>query len=97
MYSEPDYYCEYHYKVFCVLGDPSLHVWKDVPMAVNVAHETSINVGSNELEYTVTFVSNGQPVENAEVCLTGKKFLKQLPQMLQVRLILISCLMMLRP
>lgn len=66
-----EYYVEYHYRIYCVLGDPSIHIWKDVPLDVNVDHETSINVGNNPLEFTVTFASSGLPVANAEVCLAG--------------------------
>jgi len=64
-------YVEYHYRVYCVLGDPSLHIWKDVPLAVEVDHETTTTVGNNLLEFTATFASNGQPVVNAELCLAG--------------------------
>ncbi len=66
-----DFWVEYHYRVYCCLGDPSLHIWKDVPLAVDVDHETSINVGSNSLEFEVTFSSSGEPVANAQVCLAG--------------------------
>jgi hypothetical protein len=65
------YSVEYHYRIYCVLGDPSIHIWKDIPRAVNVNHPATINVGNNSLEFTVTFASNGQPVENAELCLAG--------------------------
>lgn len=65
------YYVEYHYRVYCILGDPSLHIWKDVPLAVDVDHETVIVVGDNQLEFTATFASNGEPVANAELCLAG--------------------------
>ena len=27
-----DPYVEYHYKIYCILGDPSMHIWKDVPL-----------------------------------------------------------------
>jgi len=67
------YWVEYQYRVFCVLGDPSIHIWKDVPKEVNVDHLSSINVGTNQLEITTTFVSNSLPVENAEVCITGEE------------------------
>ncbi len=65
------YYVEYHYRVYCVLGDPSIHIWKEIPLAVNVDHESTITVGSNQVEFTATFASSGQPVENAELCLAG--------------------------
>jgi len=62
---------EYHYRVFYVLGDPSLHIWKDVPLAVNVSHSSSVPVGYSQPEFTITFASSGLPVANAQVCLFG--------------------------
>ena len=38
---------------------------------MNVDHESSINVGTNPLEFSVTFDESGEPVANAEVCLAG--------------------------
>lgn len=64
------YDTEYHYKIYCILGDPSIHIWKDVPHAVDVDHVSAISVGFNQLEFTVTNAANGQPVPNAELCLT---------------------------
>jgi len=68
-----EYYVQYHYKVYCVLGDPSMHIWKDIPLAVNVNYSSTIPIGNNQLEFTVTFASSGGPVENAEVCITGEE------------------------
>ena len=68
-----DYWVEYHYRVFCVLGDPSIHIWKDVPQSVNVNHPASIIVGNNQLEITTTFAESGLPVENAVLCITGEE------------------------
>ncbi len=62
---------EYHYRVFYVLGDPSIHIWKDVPSDVNVSYTTSIPVGYNQPQFTVTSVSTGQPVVNAQVSIVG--------------------------
>jgi hypothetical protein len=66
-----DYYVEYHYKIYCILGDPSIHIWKDVPLAIDVDHVTTISTGMNQLEFTVTHTSSGDPVPNAELCLSG--------------------------
>jgi PKD repeat protein len=66
-----EYYVDYHYKIFCVLGDPSIHIWKDVPMAVNVNYPASIPFGNNTVEFTVTFTATGQPIVDALVCVTG--------------------------
>jgi hypothetical protein len=66
-----DYYTQYHYKVFCILGDPSIHIWKDIPRAVNVSYPAVMPVGNNEIDFEVTLASTGQAVENAQVCVTG--------------------------
>ena len=66
-----EYYVDYHYKIYCVLGDPSIHIWKDVPQAVTVNYPASIPFGTNTVEFTVTHTSTGQPVANAQVCVTG--------------------------
>lgn len=66
-----DYYCEYHYKVFCVLGDPSIHIWKEVPLEVSAQHVASLPVGNNQVEVTVSFTQSSLPAANAEVCITG--------------------------
>lgn len=68
-----DYYTEYHYQVYHVLGDPSLHIWKDVPLEVNVDHLASIQVGNNQLEVTVTFAGSGMPADSAIVCVTNNE------------------------
>jgi hypothetical protein len=66
-----DPYVEYHYKVYCILGDPSLHVWKDLPRAVSVDYPDSISIGNNQVQITVTDSATGLPVENAQVCISG--------------------------
>ena len=64
-------YVESHYKLYDVLGDPSVHVWKEVPLAVEVDHVDTVTVGYNQIEFTATYASNGLPVANAELCLAG--------------------------
>lgn len=66
-----DPYVQYHYKIYCVLGDPSIHIWKDVPLNVNVDFPAAVVVGSEQVQFTVTHTATGQPVENAVVCVTG--------------------------
>jgi len=66
-----DPWVEYHYKIYCVLGDPSIHIWKDVPLQVTCNYPSTINVGDNHIEVYVEHLSTGQPVSNAEVCITG--------------------------
>ncbi len=62
---------KYHYEVYCILGDPSIHIWKDVPQLVNVDKPSSVPVGFCQPEFTVTFASSGEAVAEAEVCITG--------------------------
>jgi hypothetical protein len=66
-----DFYVNYHYKIYCVLGDPSIHIWKDIPQAVTVTYPATIPFGSNLVEFTVTHTATGQPVANAVVCISG--------------------------
>jgi len=68
-----DYYTQYHYKIFHTLGDPSIHIWKTVPMAVTADYPTNIPVGEDQVEFTVNFATSGLPVANAFVCVTGEE------------------------
>jgi len=64
----------YQYRIFCTLGDPSIHIWKDVPEDISVDYVGSIPIGNNTVEFTVTHTSSGQPVSNALVCITDDEF-----------------------
>jgi PKD repeat protein len=66
------YYVDYHYKIFCVLGDPSIHIWKDVPQAITVDYPAAIPFGNNLVEFTVTHTSTTLPVTNALVCVSSE-------------------------
>ena len=66
-----DPYVEYHFKIYCCLGDPSMHIWKDVPEAVTVTHPNEVYVGFNQIQINVNNTGNGLPVDNARVCITG--------------------------
>lgn len=68
-----DDYTPYHFKIYCCLGDPSVHIWKSVPRAVIVDYPSSVPVGVNQVEFTVTRPISGQPVPNAVVCVTGNE------------------------
>lgn len=65
------YQVEYHYRVYCILGDPSVRIWKDVPKMVNVSHPASIPLGFSQPKISVKYNSNNQPAQNAEVIITG--------------------------
>ena len=66
-----DPWVEYHFRVYHVLGDPSLHVWKDVPQNVNVIHPDTVVSGFSQLPVSVTYTSSGLSVANAEICISG--------------------------
>lgn len=66
-----DPYVEYHYKIYCILGDPSLHVWKDIPKPVTVTKPDSIFIGFNQVQISVVDSLTGVPVENARICISG--------------------------
>ena len=62
---------EHHFKIYCVLGDPSIHIWKDIPKPVNVSKPDSIYVGLNQVQISVTDSIDGTPINNARVCVSG--------------------------
>ena len=66
-----DYYVEYHHKIFCVLGDPSIKIWKEVPLAVNVAHVSTLPIGDNSITVAVNYQASGSVAEGAIVTLTN--------------------------
>ena len=65
------YWVEYHFRVYHVLGDPSLHVWKNVPQAVNVSHPDTVVTGFNQVQVIVEYTASGLPISNAQVCISG--------------------------
>jgi hypothetical protein len=60
---------EYLAKCYLLLGDPSTHVWQDVPQAATLTGPTRINVGTGEQTFSVKI--GAQPVKNAQVCVSG--------------------------
>ncbi len=66
------YYVEYHYKIYCILGDPSIHIWKNIPNKVLVSNPSQIYVGYNQVNVTVTDSVTGLPIPNARICISGK-------------------------
>jgi hypothetical protein len=54
---------------YILLGDPSTHVWKDVPQMAALTGPTSIPFGTSDQTFTVKI--GPQPVKNALVCASG--------------------------
>ena len=71
MFGGEDDYVEYHFKIYCELGDPSIHVWKDIPQSINVTYTDTITTGFSQPEISVTYAGSGLPVANAQVCISG--------------------------
>jgi peptidase C25-like protein/flagellar hook capping protein FlgD len=67
----PDPMVEYHYRVFCILGDPSIHIWKDVPQAIVATYPSTAPVGYSQPEFVIKSEATGLPIANAQVCLAG--------------------------
>lgn len=65
------HWVEYHYRVYHVLGDPSIHIWKDIPRPVAVSHPTVLPVGYNQVTITVADSAGGSRLVGAEVTISG--------------------------
>ena len=66
-----DPWVEYHFRVFCILGDPSVRIWKKIPKQVHVEHPSFVPFTFNEQLITVSYVSTGLPVDSARVTISG--------------------------
>jgi hypothetical protein len=62
---------EYSYRLFCILGDPSVHIWKEIPLTVNVNHTSYVPFAFSENLITVKYASSGLPVDSAQVTISG--------------------------
>lgn len=62
---------EHHFKIYCVLGDPTIHIWKDIPKPVNVSIPDSIYLGLNQIQISVTDSVTNEPISNARICING--------------------------
>jgi hypothetical protein len=66
-----DPWVEYHYRIYCVLGDPSIHVWRNVPRSITVTYPPQISIGYNQIEVAVVDSANGSPVTGVQVCMAA--------------------------
>ena len=62
---------EYHYRIYCILGDPSLHIWKDVPQNITVTYADTVVTGYDQVQVLVEYSGSGLPVRDAQVCISG--------------------------
>lgn len=61
----------HHFRIYCVLGDPSIHIWKDIPKPVTVTKPDSVFAGLNQIEISVNDSATGAPIPNARITITG--------------------------
>ncbi len=61
----------WHFRTYTVLGDPSIHVWKDIPKKVNVTYTPQVSIGYNQVQVTVLDSATHAPVSGAQVCIAG--------------------------
>ena len=61
---------EYHFRVYHVLGDPSIHIWKDTPQSVIVNHPDTVVTGFSQVPVSVTYMGSGLPVANSQICIS---------------------------
>ena len=66
-----DFYVGYHYRIYNILGDPSLHIWKDTPRNILVNYTDSVSIGLSHHQVIATDASNGLPISNVLVCISG--------------------------
>jgi hypothetical protein len=67
---------EYHYRVFSVLGDPSVNIWKSVPEPVSVEFPADVALRFDQLNFNIKRTSDQQPIANAQVVITGASLFK---------------------
>ncbi len=66
---------EYHYNVYCDLGDPSTHIWKTTPRLIDADHPQTVEVYSDPFHVFVTYQSSGLPAINANVNISSNHVL----------------------
>jgi hypothetical protein len=71
LYGGSDPYVIWHFRAYTVLGDPSTHIWKDVPRKVNITYTSQISIGYDQIQVSVLDSATQAPVPGAEVCIAS--------------------------
>jgi hypothetical protein len=61
----------WHFRTYTVLGDASIHIWKEVPRKVEMTYTPVVSLGYDEIQVTVFDSASHAPVDSAEVCVAG--------------------------
>ena len=56
-------------RLYLILGDPSTHIWKEVPQIATLTGPNHIPTGTSTQTFTVQI--GDQPVKDAQVCISG--------------------------
>ena len=56
-----------HAREYCVLGDPSMHIWKDIPAKVTCEFPETLPMGKNAVSCKV--LKNSAPIHGVRVCI----------------------------
>jgi hypothetical protein len=66
-----EHWVEYHSRIYCVLGDPSIHIWRNVPARAAVVSPSAISVGYNQVQVLVRDSATSAPLAGVQVCVAG--------------------------
>jgi hypothetical protein len=56
-------------RLYLILGDPSTHIWKEVPQTATLSGPTHIPAGTSTQTFSVHL--GDQPVKDAQICISG--------------------------
>lgn len=71
VFGSDDHWVKYQFELFCLLGDPSLQIWREVPRYVTLTKPDFLPVGFSQGEFIVKYKDNNQVAKKALVCLSG--------------------------
>jgi hypothetical protein len=60
---------DYLARLYLILGDPSTHIWKEVPQIATLTGPTHIPSGTSTQTFSVQI--GDQPVKDAQICISG--------------------------
>jgi hypothetical protein len=73
LYGGTDPQVPWHFRAYTVLGDPSTHVWKNVPRKVNILYTPQIAVGFDQIQVTVLDSATLAPMSGAQICVASNR------------------------
>jgi hypothetical protein len=71
LYGGGDPYVLWHFRAYTTLGDPSTHIWRDIPRAVTVVYTPHISIGYDQVQVSVEDSVTKMPVAGAEITIAS--------------------------